>query len=159
MKDGIVEQLGAPEELYDYPNTRFVASFLGAANLIEARVVAAGDGGTAQGAGLFQFEMETGWGAPFTAFGRVPFAVGHRVTAAVRPEGIGLSADHDGRDPASDLWAGVVESVQFLGDAMEYSIKIRDVALRTKADRSRQFAVGDTVFIEPRGKACTIVAD
>jgi len=155
MKDGVVEQLGAPKELYDYPRTRFVASFLGAANLIEAKVVAVEE----HGAGLFKFDMETSWGAPFAAFGRVPFAAGDAVTAALRPEGIGLSANHDGRDPTSDLWAGTVESVQFLGDAMEYYIKARDVELRIRADRSQEFAVGDLVFIEPRSMACTIIAD
>lgn len=159
MKDGVIVQLGTPEELYDYPRTRFVASFLGAANLLEARVVAAGDGGTEQGAKNFQFEMETGWGAPFTAFGRVPFSAGNLVTAAVRPEGISLSANRDGGDAASNPWAGVVESVQFLGDAIEYFIRIRDYMMRARCDRRQQFAVGETVFVELRNKACTIVTD
>jgi iron(III) transport system ATP-binding protein len=159
MKDGIVEQLGTPEELYDYPRTRFGASFLGAANLVDARVTAAADGGTEQGAETHRFEMETGWGAPFTAFGRVPVSVGDRVTPAVRPEGISLVAGRDGGAPASDRWAGEVESVQFLGDAIEYIVRLHDTVLRARCDRSRQFAVGDPVFVELRSKACTVVAD
>ena len=155
MKDGIVEQLGRPEELYDYPRTRFVASFLGSANLIDARIVSVADGGSK----LFRFEAETDWGAKFTAFGRHPFSAGDQVSVAVRTEGMGLSANHDGRDPATDPWAGVVESVQFLGDAMEYYVKIRNVALRTRCDRSQHFKVGDPVFIELRSEACTVVAD
>ena len=159
MKDGVIEQLGAPEEIYDYPRTRFVASFLGAANLLEARVIAAREGDTRQGAENLQFEMETGWGARFTAFGRVPFAAGDLVTAAVRPEGISLAASRDGGDLASDRWAGVVESVQFLGDAIEYFVRIRDSVMRARCDRDQQFAVGETVFVELRSRACTVVAD
>jgi iron(III) transport system ATP-binding protein len=155
MKDGVVEQLGVPQELYDYPRTRFVASFLGAANLLDARIISVGDGGSE----LFRFEAETDWGAKFTAFGRHPFLTGDQVSVAVRTEGMALSANHEGRDSATDPWAGVVESVQFLGDSMEYYVKIRNVSLRTRSDRSQNFRVGDPVFIELRSEACTIVAD
>ena len=48
---------------------------------------------------------------------------------------------------------------QVLGDAVEYRVKIRDRVLRARCDRSRQFAVGDTVVIELRSQACTVVAD
>jgi ABC-type Fe3+/spermidine/putrescine transport system ATPase subunit len=36
MSEGRVEQVGAPEEVYNAPATEFVARFLGAANIIEA---------------------------------------------------------------------------------------------------------------------------
>ena len=36
MREGAIEQAGTPVELYDYPRTRFVAAFLGAANLLDA---------------------------------------------------------------------------------------------------------------------------
>jgi len=103
--------------------------------------------------------VETDWGAPVTAFGRTPFTAGDRVTAAVRPEGVRLASNHHGCDRASDPWAGVVETVQFLGDAVEYELKIRDRVLRARCDRGQQFKVGDRVFIELRDTACTVVAD
>jgi iron(III) transport system ATP-binding protein len=159
MRHGVIEQLGTPEESYDYPRTRFVASFLGSANLLEARVVAVRSGGTEHGAECFRFEVETDWGAPVAAFGRVPFIAGDRVTVAVRPEGVRLASRHDGPDRAWDPWAGSVETVQFLGDAVEYRLKIRDRVLRARCDRVQQFKIGDPVFIELRGKACTVVAD
>jgi len=159
MREGVIEQQGAPEELYDYPRTRFVASFLGSANLLEARLVAVHGIGAASGAPCFRFEAETEWGAPVTAFGRVPFAVGDRVTTAVRPEGVGLKSNHDGSDRASDPWAGVVETVQFLGDVVEYRLRIRGRVLRARCDRDRQFNTGDPVCVDLRAKACTVVAD
>ncbi len=46
MRDGRLEQVGTPAELYERPGSRFVASFLGAANILPATVRASGDGGT-----------------------------------------------------------------------------------------------------------------
>ena len=44
MNQGRIEQLGAPEELYERPRTRFVADFLAVRNLLAAQVVAVADG-------------------------------------------------------------------------------------------------------------------
>lgn len=44
MNDGRIEQLGSPEEVYERPSTDFVASFLGASNLIEGKVVGRASG-------------------------------------------------------------------------------------------------------------------
>ena len=44
MNDGMIEQMGAPAELYENPVTTFVANFLGQSNLIAGRVIdTAGD--------------------------------------------------------------------------------------------------------------------
>jgi len=42
MRDGIIEQLGAPRALYERPRSEFVAGFLGASNFFDGRVVAPG---------------------------------------------------------------------------------------------------------------------
>jgi iron(III) transport system ATP-binding protein len=159
MKDGVIQQSGMPEALYDYPRTRFVASFLGAANLVEARVVSARPGGAEHGAEFFNFELETAWGAPFTAFGRAAVAAGGRITAAVRPEGIRLAAAPEAGGGPADPWAGEVESAQFLGDAVYYRVRIRDQVLKARCDRSRHFRVGDAVAVDLRSRACTVLSD
>ena len=38
MNQGVIEQMGAPEDLYENPRTTFVANFLGQSNLIEAGI-------------------------------------------------------------------------------------------------------------------------
>jgi len=157
MRDGAVEQLGTPEETYDYPRTRFVAAFLGSANLLAARVVAVRSTEMERGAERFLFELQTDWGAPITAYGRAAFAPGDRVTAAVRPEGVRIASN--AADHASHQWAGVVETAQFLGDAIEYRIKIGSHVLRARCERGQQFAMDDAVVVELRSKACTVLAD
>ena len=154
MRDGTIEQRGTPEELYDYPRTRFVASFLGAANLIQARVRSVDNGG----ADLFRFGVETAWGARFDAVGHVPFDPGDRVSAALRPEGVRVIPRAEAR--VDDTWSGTIESAQFLGDAVVYFVRLREVLLRARSDRGgRRFAAGDAVAVELRSEACTLVAD
>ena len=74
MRNGVIEQIGAPRDIYDRPRTEFVASFLGASNFVDGTVVAR-EGGTA---------------IVETRAGRVPLlagsAIGARVRIAVRPE-------------------------------------------------------------------------
>src|SRR3954468_5743866 len=53
MNVGGIEQIGTPEDIYHRPRTRFVADFVGSANLIEGRVT-----GPANGAGAIRFESK-----------------------------------------------------------------------------------------------------
>ncbi|HVO88977.1 MAG TPA: ABC transporter ATP-binding protein [Casimicrobiaceae bacterium] len=80
MRNGVIEQMGAPREIYDRPRTQFVAGFLGASNFIDGIVVDR-DGASA---------------IVETAGGRVPVRtdsrVGERVRIAVRPERLRMVA-------------------------------------------------------------------
>jgi spermidine/putrescine ABC transporter ATP-binding subunit len=94
MDHGRVEQMGTPSEIHDRPRTRFVADFMGVANLIETTVIAAAAGRRVRTEGGCEFEV-TGSGQVHT---------GERVTVALRAERVlmrpGESAsagDHAGR--------------------------------------------------------------
>ena len=75
MRDGVIEQLGAPREVYERPATEFVATFLGASNLIDA-VVAGHDGAHSL--------VEAACGR--FAVAAAGLAPGQRLRLAVRPE-------------------------------------------------------------------------
>ncbi|PLZ01555.1 sugar ABC transporter ATP-binding protein [Burkholderia sp. WAC0059] len=95
MKDGVVQQFGAPQDIYDSPANLFVAGFIGAPpmNFIAGRLVA-------QGAGV-GIELDTGvargvLNLPFEA-GRVQSWVGREVVLGLRPERItDARGAHDG---------------------------------------------------------------
>jgi hypothetical protein len=70
-----------------------------------------------------------------------------------------LATSRGGPDSARDLWGAVVETSQFLGDAIEYWVRIRDRLLRARCERGVHFAIGDPVSLVLRDKACTVVAD
>ena len=84
MRNGVIEQVGAPREIYDRPRNEFVAGFLGASNFVDGTIVAR-EGGTA---------------IVETAAGRAPLlgdvAVGERVRIAIRPERLRIGRDGSG---------------------------------------------------------------
>jgi ABC-type Fe3+/spermidine/putrescine transport system ATPase subunit len=160
MREGLIEQIGTPEELYDFPRTRYVASFLGAANLLKVRIAAVRVQRAVAHRECFCFDVLTDWGARFSALGCVSFRAGDVVTAAIRPEGVRpVARAGAGDDGGADGWTATVETAQFLGEAIEYRLRIGDQVLRTRCDRSRQFRPGDRVSMTLRDEACTILAD
>jgi multiple sugar transport system ATP-binding protein len=112
MKDGIIQQCGAPLEVYHRPANRFVAGFVGMPpmNFFEGTIVADGD--------QLWFDEGTGRIAvPPWAKATLSNKVGSRVAMGVRPQAISDVAHAGGADNSSlDMKVGVVE---FLGDKME----------------------------------------
>jgi multiple sugar transport system ATP-binding protein len=112
MKDGIIQQCGAPLEVYHRPANRFVASFVGMPpkNIFEGQIVAEND--------VLWFDEGTGRIAlPGWAKSQLGGAVGSRVAMGVRPQAIS-DAPHPGggENNSLEMKVGVVE---FLGDKME----------------------------------------
>jgi putrescine transport system ATP-binding protein len=114
MDRGAVVQVGSPAEVYEFPQTRFVADFFGTANLLEG-TVARSD------AGLVTVECaELGCNLHVDDVGR--FSVGQRVWVALRPEKIRLGkAPPDGA--ARNLLKGVVWELGYLGNRSTYQVK------------------------------------
>ena len=110
MNFGRLLETGRPEDLYTRPATRFVATFLGAANLILARQGAEGPR----------------WGASALAAQGADLSVGIRereVVAVVRPEEIELARSRESLSFSIYLGHGIVEELLFTG-ALE-RIRIR----------------------------------
>ncbi len=115
MKDGRIEQMGTPSEIYEHPRTRFIAEFVGVTNVIEGSVESI-DGSTASvrtPAGLVPLSAR--------ANGGPALATGDRVTVAVRPEKIRF-ADLDG----AGVIAGRVEDARYLGDVTHWRVRLVD---------------------------------
>jgi multiple sugar transport system ATP-binding protein len=112
MKDGIIQQCGAPLEVYHRPANRFVAGFVGMPpmNFFEGRI-------TAEQESLW-FDEGTGRIAvPAWAKSALGGRVGSRVAMGVRPQAISDARHAKGGDGSSlEMKVGVVE---FLGDKME----------------------------------------
>jgi spermidine/putrescine transport system ATP-binding protein len=111
MNGGRIEQLGAPADIYDLPNTVFVANFLGQSNLFPATTVSDGDTLVVEGFGQR-------WALPQSR----STATGKSVVLGVRPEKVRISAA--GSDDASGMnrVAGVVTDVSFTGVSTQYMV-------------------------------------
>ncbi len=113
MSEGRVEQIGTPFEIYNFPSTAFVASFVGTLNQIEAAVVA-------PAAGLVNVGGQT-----IRTSKRLSAAVGEKVAVSIRPEMISRG---DGPEGANRLSAKV-EDVSFLGSIVRIGVRVGDSVL------------------------------
>jgi iron(III) transport system ATP-binding protein len=103
MNVGVIEQIGTPEDIYNRPRSRFVADFVGSANLIKGRFL--GDG---------QFAAEGGVTLKVTA-GHKPH--GKETEVAVRTAYIDLEPR-----PGENQAPGTVRQRLFHGDFVQYVI-------------------------------------
>jgi putrescine transport system ATP-binding protein len=115
MDHGRIVQIGTPAEIYEQPNSRYVADFIGNINLIEARVVTNVGG---------QVRMDaTGTGAVVDAQQQMAAATGDTVWFAIRPEKI--SVTHDPPPHAAvNAMAGEVWDIGYLGDISVYHVRL-----------------------------------
>ncbi len=112
MKDGWVQQVGEPLELYGKPANRFVAGFIGspAMNFVEVSIK---DGLWADTAG---FRVKV----PADRSERLKSYVGQPVTVGIRPEDLHVATGHDAADATFDA---VVEVVEPLGSEILLDVK------------------------------------
>jgi putrescine transport system ATP-binding protein len=135
MDRGRLMQVGPPAEIYEQPDSRWVADFIGSVNLLEGRVGEAGD--TIEG----------------TAFGRI--RVGAKVAAephatvwvAVRPEKIRLARCEAGAEQRADTENSAVATVVDVGYLGDLSL----FKLRTESGVPLQAAIANTGPLTARG--------
>lgn len=107
MNAGRIEQIGTPQDLYDRPRSRFVARFIGASNVVEAKRVA---GGAVEVAGR---AIEIGEGDFAGPGERMSFAVKPHDLELIPAEGAGANAV-----------PGTVRAQAYLGSHREYVVDI-----------------------------------
>ncbi|WP_448188320.1 ABC transporter ATP-binding protein [Azospirillum sp. sgz301742] len=116
MNHGAVAQVGTPTEVYEYPNARFVAEFIGSVNMFEGRVVEEEPDHVLIRSPDAGCDLYINQGAP------VP--VGASVHVAVRPEKIALSKDPPEDASARNTVRGVVREIAYLGDVSIYLVEL-----------------------------------
>jgi len=111
MNEGRVEQIGAPFEIYNYPRTRFVASFVGTLNILQGRIVDPSTGRIAVD------------GQEIRAVrGVVDGAAGDVRAVALRPEAIVLNGEGGDRNQIK----GTIDEVNFLGAVVRIRVRIAE---------------------------------
>lgn len=150
LRQGRLEQVGTPRELYEASASRFVATFIGAANVLDGRITPAGF--MVPGIGVIRL---TEPGRPDTRTGRDPIAI------AIRPERIRL-----GDDPAAEnRVTGTVTDRDYAGDAMTLAARLDNgLTLRARQALSDGSNLplpdpGDRVTLSWRADACMRLPD
>jgi putative spermidine/putrescine transport system ATP-binding protein len=116
MNEGALEQVGSPGEIYNRPKTRFVATFVGELNTLEAEIVDPEAGALSIG------DAQVFASGPIRD-GRA----GERRTLALRPEAV--RPDETG--PGSNALTGVLKDVTFLGSVVRLHVQVGGAELRS----------------------------
>jgi putrescine transport system ATP-binding protein len=130
MNEGQVTQLGTPGEMYEYPANRFVADFLGDVNVLEGRVVEAGQDR------MRVHSSEAG--CDVIADSVTSAVAGQTVWVAIRPEKFALAKEPPG-DRSVNCITGEVWDIGYLGDVSIYHVRLDSGAVvrATQANRAR----------------------
>ena len=133
MSNGRIMQVGAPRDIYQFPQSEFVADFLGVANLIDVSVLSGG-GGTGR--------VQLG---EFTLDAQIPegFRPGPG-RAVIRPESVHLE---EGDGTGDNRLPGMVERVVYLGSTSQVFVRLPDgsavQSLVTNAVHEEPWSSGD----------------
>ena len=147
MSNGRVEQVGAPQEVYNTPASAFVATFLGASNILEARCTERANGTAV---------LET------PVFGRLPVPAERAPHVAgegparlvVRAEKLLLAPRGTAADGAATVDARV-ETVDYQGQAVRYFVRAGDAQLQAiNMIDGAPFAEGAEVTLQLRPRDC-----
>jgi iron(III) transport system ATP-binding protein len=151
LDHGRLVQVGRPAEIFDRPKTRFVAEFVGKANILAGRM--SGDG-----------HLHVGDGVKIRLNGAAVPALSGEVLICLRPHNIKLVADPAAaRDLAGqgyNLFSGTIRRSIYFGDAVDYTIELASRAtLRVIAPPSQRFDSGQAIHAAAHPDHCVVVRD
>ena len=150
MDAGVIAQMGSPEEIYERPESRFVANFIGRTNLIPATIRSNG----ANGNGVGVVDTANGSLRCILSPGLLP---GQSVSVSMRPENIYVGAapgDHE-----SNRIKGRVAETVYLGDSLDCVIETDIGSLNVRLHPSKRIRPDETVDIDIPVEYCRAVRD
>jgi iron(III) transport system ATP-binding protein len=138
MSEGRILQIGPPRDIYEKPASRFVADFVGSTNFIDGEALASG-------------RVRTGIGEVEIAPGEL--RAGERVVLSVRPEDVELA---ETRPEGANVWQGRVDQKVFLGEFVDFQVKLGDRILLSRRHPSLRTPIGDLIFVKLLPEKCVV---
>lgn len=152
MNHGVIEQIGAPRDVYQNPATEFVADFIGSLNIFDFTVEAIDQGVAIMNLGdhILTCDLPVG------------ITVGQGFRVALRPEGITLHRpDRDAPAPPASRLMGVVRDTQYLGMTTKLRISVPNLGVITVSCLSEssatEFTHDDRVILSWLPEAPTLL--
>jgi len=145
MRAGQIVEMGSPKKIYFDADTRFVADFIGRANLVKAKVRAHEADRTI---------VDCGLGTIACQLREIP--IGNEATLCIRPEFLRI-AERETADSANIL-EGRVESLVFIGEAYEAEIQVGTERLLARFDTDTSLEEGDPVTFGVDPAHCLLVS-
>jgi spermidine/putrescine ABC transporter ATP-binding subunit len=148
MNRGRIEQIGTPDEIYDFPQTRFVADFIGLSEFVEGETRSIDrDAGRALVAAR-GLEIQV----PVSA----EMAPHQKVLFFIRPNNIELLSPAE--SGGLNTFDGAVEKMTYLGDRNDYRVRLGEgVTMRVQTDGKVRFREGDPVRVRMPVQLCRVI--
>jgi iron(III) transport system ATP-binding protein len=146
MNGGVIQQTGTPREIYERPGSQFVADFIGSTNFLAATV-------KGQDAAFYRVSSEVG---DLKVRAVEPLQAGARVVVSVRPEDIRLS---ESRPQGENVLEGTVDTKVFLGESVDFQVKVGPRALLSRAHPSLATRVGHPIYLSLDPEKCVALKD
>jgi iron(III) transport system ATP-binding protein len=140
MSGGNIVDFGSPQRIYEAPRSRFVAEFIGLANVVPVKQVTK--------------SASAGQLTGMAPMGPITFSAGESGESAdeaavlVRLEDIDLSRERQAEQ--DNVWRGTVASALFLGTHFDCMVEVGGQRLRAQAPRLQKLQAGDEVWVRVR---------
>jgi putrescine transport system ATP-binding protein len=145
MDGGEILQIGSPKQIYEYPNSRFVADFIGTINMFSGKVIS----GSTDGEYMIIRSIEAGCDIVYRTTQKIPTDA--EVWMAVRPEEMNISTKLIKSE--NNQMPGKIYDIGFLGDKISYHVKLHSgfnvaVTVPTSArNKNIDLVVGNDVYV------------
>jgi len=143
IKDGVIEQVGSPVEIYQQPKSSFVADFIGTMNFFDAKII---DKDRIKIGDLtFSLKVDS------------EISIDENITAAIRPEEFVMSSGSS----HSPSFVAVIAEIEFLGNLVRLTMQSEEIpgqafimSIDERTFREQSMAVNDkiklAVIADPR---------
>jgi iron(III) transport system ATP-binding protein len=151
MSEGRIVQIGSPRDIYERPRNKFVADFVGSTNFIDGTMIssAAGNGRCRVATALGELNVQC----------VETLAKGAPVVLSVRPEDVELSEAEPVAEDGDNVCRGIVEAKIFLGDYLDFRVKVGDFLLLARVHPSLRTPTGDPINVRMRAEKCVAIAE
>jgi ABC-type Fe3+/spermidine/putrescine transport system ATPase subunit len=142
MRDGLIEQVGTPIEIYERPANEFIAGFVGYVNFMAGRIEAIDDA-------TRNAVVDTGHGKIEIQLDQQGIEQGDDVVMVIRPESVILSLDSG--SPKRNVLGGTLETYMYAGPLAKCSVSIGDrtmVVDQYNPRDARHFKQAERVAVE-----------
>ncbi|MEM9805058.1 MAG: ABC transporter ATP-binding protein [Cyanobacteria bacterium P01_D01_bin.56] len=155
MKDGRIEQVGTPNEIYEHPSTAFVADFIGDTNLLSGQLQFASPNPLL----LTESGLQVVLAAAQVSNTHQP-AEEYQIDVSIRPEKIYLSSQMDGKPSGYDnCYAGEVKHTLYTGPHIQCIIELATgERLRVLQPNHTKYQLGSAVYVAWIADDCQVLA-
>jgi putative spermidine/putrescine transport system ATP-binding protein len=148
MNAGRLQQVGTPQQIYEQPRTRFIASFIGLSDFLEGHVEAA-EGGSVR---------VSVQGLELTLVADTLLVAGQPVSLFIRPNNVRLLDIQT--EQRENVFDATVQKMTYLGEIIDYRVAMSNgVEMRVQTDGQQQILPGTPIKVCLPPEHCHVVAE